>query len=112
MLSVTAANDGRGFRKIERLIERQQPERVGVEGSGSYGLALAQRLLARAVDVREVPPQLTRRERRSHAKGKSDGLDALLIARVLVRDPELPQRPRMTLAHDLKALVRPPWHAA
>lgn len=103
--SATAVNDGRGFRKIERLIDREQPIRVGIEGSGSYGLALAQRRLARGVDVRGVPPQLTRRERKSHAKGKSDALDALLIARVVVRDPTLPQPPKAALAYDLKALV-------
>jgi transposase len=103
--SITAVNDGRGFRKIERLIEREQPVRVGIEGSGGYGLALAQRLLASGVDVREVPPHLTRRERRSHAKGKSDTIDALLIARVVAREPNLPPPPRAALAHDLKALV-------
>ena len=103
--SVTAVNDGRGFRKVEGFARRVGAVRVGIEGSGSYGLGLAHRLLAAGFDVREVPAQLTRRERRSVARGKSDDIDALLIARVTARQDDLPPPPVEGLAHDLKALV-------
>ncbi len=103
--SSDAINDGRGFRKIERLARRVGAGRVGIECSGSFGLGLAQHLLSTGFDVREVPGQLVRRDRRSAAKGKSDRLDALLIARVVAREQALPPPPLRGLAHDLKALV-------
>jgi transposase len=103
--TVTAVNDGRGFRKMERLIERHQPVRVGIEGSGSNGFACAQRLVGSEVDVREVPPHLTRRARRTYAKGKSDALDGLLIARVVARDEKLPRLRFDAASDELKALV-------
>jgi transposase len=103
--TATAVNDGRGFRKVEGLAHRVGAVRVGVEASRSYGLALAHRLLGAGFDVREVPAQLTRRERRSAAKGKSDAIDSLLIARVVAKKDDLPPPPRQGLAHDLKALV-------
>lgn len=103
--SITAANDGRGFAKIERFALRVGATRVGIECSGSYGLGLAQYLEAAGFEVKEVPGQLVKQVRRSAAKGKNDVLDALLIARVGLREPNLPPPPRQGLAHDLKALV-------
>ena len=67
------------------------PPVVGIEGSGSYGAAAARTLVAAGLEVREVPPQLSARERRStRRQGKSDPADALAIARVTVREPDLP----------------------
>lgn len=64
---------------------------VGIEGSASYGAALARFLVAGGAVVREVPPQLSNRERgRTRRPGKSDPTDALAIARVTIREPELP----------------------
>jgi len=64
---------------------------IGVEGSASYGAAAARFLLAEGETVREVPPQLSRRERvRSRRAGKSDPGDALAIARVTARESDLP----------------------
>jgi transposase len=84
--SISAANDGRGFAKVERFAFRIGATRVGIECSGSYGLALAQHLLAVGWDVKEVPGQLVKQVRRALAKGKDDTLDALLIARVVARE--------------------------
>jgi transposase len=103
--SITAANDGRGFAKIERFATRVGAARVGIECSGSYGLALAQQLAGVGFDVKEVPGQLVKQLRRSFARGKNDTLDALLIARVVVREKSLPPAPLRGVAHDLKALV-------
>jgi len=65
--------------------------RVGVEGSASYGAPAARLLLAAGLEVREVPPHLSRSERhRTRRAGKSDPGDALAIARVTLREAELP----------------------
>jgi len=64
---------------------------IGLEGSASYGAAAARFLHAEGEQVREVPPQLSRRERiRTRRAGKSDPGDALAIARVTTREMELP----------------------
>ncbi len=64
---------------------------IGIEGSSTYGAALARFLVAPGFAVREVPPQLTRRSRiESRRPGKSDPGDALTIARVTAREPGLP----------------------
>jgi transposase len=103
--SISAVNDGRGFAKIERFALRVGATRVGIECSGSYGLALAQHLVAAHLDIKEVPGQLVKQLRRALAKGKDDTLDALLIARVVAREKSLPPPPLKGLPHDLKALV-------
>jgi len=59
---------------------------VGVEGSSSYGAPAARVLHAAGVDVREVPPHLSRRER---GRTRDPG-DALAIARVTLQEPDLP----------------------
>ena len=65
--------------------------RIGIEGSGSYGGGAARRLVEAGADVREVPPQLSHRERvRTRRAGKTDAGDALAIARVTAREAELP----------------------
>jgi transposase len=65
--------------------------RIGIEGSASYGAPAARHLAAAGFEVREVPPHLSRRERgRTRRPGKSDPGDALAIARVTLREPNLP----------------------
>lgn len=66
-------------------------ERVGLEGSAGYGAAAARYLLAAGEVAVEVPPQLSHRERlRTRRAGKSDPGDALAIARVTLREADLP----------------------
>ena len=63
---------------------------IGIEGSASFGAPLARFLMASGLTVREVPPQLSRRERiRTRRAGKSDSGDALAIARVAARESDL-----------------------
>ena len=70
--------------------EQVAPVRVGIEGSASFGSALARHLVAAGFDVVEVPPQLSRRERtRTRRPGKSDPADAFAIARVTVAEADL-----------------------
>ena len=65
--------------------------RFGIEGSGGLGFALAKHLASAGERVVEVPAFLTVRERRRlRVRGKSDHADALGIARVAVRERELP----------------------
>jgi transposase len=67
------------------------PARIGVEGSSSYGAPVARALALAGLEVREVPPHLSRHERsRTRRSGKSDPGDALAIARVTLREPDLP----------------------
>jgi transposase len=65
--------------------------RIGLEGSATYGAAAARSLVAAGREVREVPPQLSHRERsRTRRAGKTDAGDALAIARVTAREVDLP----------------------
>lgn len=101
------ANSPAGHRAFARWLRALPlPRRVGIEGSGSFGAALSQRLLAAGEEVREVPAILTHRERRRTGRpGKSDPADALAIARVVLREEDLP-RVRGPLGYrDLKLLV-------
>jgi transposase len=100
------ANDPTGHRSLLRWVKDQgQPRTIGIEGSLSYGSAAARALLAHGEDVREVAPSLTHLERRRRSKGKSDPVDAVAIARVVVADETLPSARRTALLADLKLLV-------
>jgi transposase len=104
-------NSERGFERLAHLLEQHAVERVGIEGSGSYGRAIAVHLALvwqppRKVTVVEVPTIMTSRERRAQLKGKTDPVDALAIARVTARELQLPPV-RLTVgpAADLRALL-------
>ncbi|MGW5525290.1 IS110 family transposase [Gordonia sp. NPDC003950] len=64
-----------------------QVMRFGVEGTNSYGAGLTRHLHAAGIDVREVirPNRAARRLR-----GKSDPLDAITAAQVVLADENLP----------------------
>jgi transposase len=88
----TFDNDPAGHRALLDWARSSDPGAViGVEGSASFGAPAARFLVAAGCSVREVPPQLSRRERiRTRRAGKSDPGDALAIARVTLREPDLP----------------------
>ncbi|MGH2429932.1 MAG: IS110 family transposase [Candidatus Limnocylindria bacterium] len=100
-------NDPAGHRQFAAWARRVAPEaRIGIEGSASYGAALARGLHAAGFDVVEVPPHLSRRERgRTRRPGKSDAGDALAIARVTARERSLPPVRLAGRSHDLQLLV-------
>ena len=80
--------------------------RIGIEGSGFYGYALARFLAGTGETVVEVPSRLTERERgRLRRPGKSDAGDALAIARVAAREEDLPQAGRDDVGHELRQLL-------
>lgn len=81
-------------------------ERVGLEGSAGFGAAAARFLLSAGIPAVEVPPQLSHRERiRTRRAGKSDPGDALAIARVALREAELPPVRTADASRELKLLV-------
>jgi transposase len=86
------ASDPEGLAALVAWVQGLGPDTlVGVEGSSSYGAPAARALAGAGVEVRETPPHLSRRERtRSRRAGKSDPGDALAIARVTQREPDLP----------------------
>jgi transposase len=105
--SITVRNDAAGHRLLRRWATAQGPDRrFGVEGSGSFGAAFAQGLVAAGEIVFEVPATLTDRERRRLRRpGKSDPGDALAIARVVLREGGLRRVGAPSLTDDLKLLV-------
>jgi len=88
----TFDTDRAGIAELAAWAARVAPgATIGVEGSASYGAVAARHLVAAGFAVREVPPHLSRRERdRSRRPGKSDPGDALAIARVTLRETDLP----------------------
>src|SRR5271167_4830357 len=88
----TFANDSAGFADFIGWARSVAADAtVGIEGSSSYGAALARSAQDAGLRVREVPPHLSRAERRhTRRPGKSDPGDALAIARVTARETNLP----------------------
>ena len=76
------------WQALQRWAATLHPQRRwGIEGSGQYGHGLAQHLVAAGEPVVEVNPRLTVGMRRgSRARGKSDRLDTLAVARVVAQE--------------------------
>jgi transposase len=71
-----------GYRKLLAWLRGHGPvHKVGVEGTGSYGSALARHLALEGIDVVEVS-RPNRQVRRRH--GKSDVVDAIAAARAVL----------------------------
>ena len=68
---------------------------IGVEDSSNYGYKLARYLAAEGCDVKEVNPVKTDRQRDFYGENKTDHLDALATAAVVLR------------AHDSLPVVKP-----
>ena len=103
----TFGNDPAGHRAFAAWVTGLgEPARIGVEGSSSYGAGLARSLVAAGLDVVEVPPQLSRRERaRTRRPGKSDPGDAFAIARVTLAEADLPPVRLADRTRDLQLLA-------
>lgn len=107
LAEMTFANHRAGHAALAAWATGLDPAAViGIEGSATYGAALARFLDAAGQPVREVPPHLTRRERiGTRRPGKSDPGDALAIARVTLREPSLPPVRRADATRELQLLV-------
>jgi transposase len=103
----TFPNDPAGFGALLAWLgEQGEISRIGLEGSAGFGAAAARFLLAAGRPVVEVPPQLSHRERtRTRRAGKSDPGDALAIARVTLREAELPPIRTADASRELQLLV-------
>jgi transposase len=74
--------DAAGFKALLAWLEQfGQVSRIGIEGTGSYGVGLARFLRRRGLEVVEVN-RPNRQARRNH--GKSDTLDAVEAARAAI----------------------------
>jgi transposase len=100
-------NDPKGHRAMLQWGRSVAPERtIGIEGCGSFGAGLARFLLSEGEDVREVPANLTHRERRRKpSPRKCDADDAVAVARVVAREGGLCSPARTGLSDDLKTLT-------
>ena len=104
-------NTRSGFVRIGELLAKHHVTRVGIEGSGHYGRCVAAYLALDwdrpEVGVFEVPTLMTSRERGARpGKGKTDPVDAVAIARITMREPDLPPvRLAVGDAADLRALL-------
>jgi transposase len=107
LAAAEVGNARAGFVRIAGLLARHHVVRVGIEGSGNSGRAVAVHLSGLRLDVREVPTSMTSRERGARpGQGKTDAVDALAIARLTGREPGLPPvRLTVGLAADLRALL-------
>ncbi len=102
----TFDNDPTGHRALLDWASASPEATIGVEGSSSFGAPAARFLIAAGRVVREVPPQLSRRERiRTRRPGKSDPTDALAIARVTAREHELPPVRLVDASLEIQLLV-------
>jgi transposase len=103
----TFANDPRGHAALLGWIRTVGPgARIGLEGSAGFGAAAARSLLEAGETVCEVPSQLSHRERlRTRRAGKSDPGDALAIARVAAREPDLPPVRTADRTREIQLLV-------
>lgn len=101
------ANEPRAHRALHGWVVRQATgeRRFGVESTGWVGRGIACFLLAKGETVVDVRGTLTDRQRqRMRGNGKSDPRDALAIARVTLREPQLPPPRADSPARDLKLL--------
>ena len=88
----TFGNDPDGHLSFIAWARSIEPEAtIGIDGSSSFVAPLARAAQSAVHCVREVPPHLSRFERRrTRRPGNSDPGDALAIARVTARETNLP----------------------
>jgi transposase len=102
----TFANDPVGYGELIQWAGQFGIGRIGIEGSGSLGRQAALALQGTSFVVVDVPPQLTalgRRHGRNHSK--TDPIDALIIARIVLRDEQLPAVRASGHVEDVRLLV-------
>jgi transposase len=97
-----------GLAKLSAWIEElPEPRLVAIENARGYGLPIAQSLLAQGEELVDVPATLTCDGRRSSGqRGKHDRGDALVVARIALRDEQrLPRLDATVLDDELKLLA-------
>lgn len=107
---ISQLESGTDRTELARMLEWIQalpaPRRVAIEGAKGFGRALTLLLLDAGEEVIDVPTHLTAQGRRtSRRRGKDDEGDAIIIARVAVREDGLPRMDAAHLDADMKLLV-------
>jgi transposase len=105
---LTVAADSKGHGKAIRWArERFGPELTwGIEDCRHLSARLERDLLAAGQRVVRVPPKLMALVRASaRTRGKSDPIDALAVARAVLREPGLPVAAHDDVSRELKLLV-------
>lgn len=103
-------NTHAGYAAITAMLTLHHVERIGIEGSANYGRCISAHLALdtdRPWQVLEVPTLRTSRERAAQpSRGKTDPIDATVIARITLRDNDLPPvRYAVGPAADLRSLI-------
>lgn len=94
------------LRELVEWVEQTGADIIALEGAKGYGLPLARLLVAAGHTVVDVSSNLTADERkRSRRPGKDDEGDAVAIARIALRESDLPVMDLTHLDADLKLLV-------
>lgn len=102
----TFDNEPGGYAELIQWAAEFETSRIGIEGSGSLGRQAALALQGARFAVVDVPPQLTALGRRhGRNQSKTDPIDALIIARIVLRDSELPAVRTAGRLEDLRLLV-------
>jgi transposase len=105
---LTVSADGKGHQKVLRWARQQfVGERVwGIEDCRHLSARLERDLLTGGESVVRVPPKLMAQSRASaRTRGKSDPIDALAVARAVLREPDLPVAAHVEVSRELKLLV-------
>lgn len=107
LVATTIENTRGGHNQLTEWLEVRAPAaRCGMELSGGIGRGLAEALDAAGHPVVAVPPRLSFREaKRLRVLGKADPTDALAVARVTLRERDLPRVRMAEAEEDLKLLV-------
>jgi transposase len=105
---LTVSADRKGHAKALRWARQQFPvaRRWGVEDCRHLSARLERDLLSGGEQVVRVPPKLMAQARASaRTRGKSDPIDALAVARAVLREPDLPIALHDETSRELKLLV-------
>jgi transposase len=105
---LTVSADGKGHAKALRWARKEfGGERVwGIEDCRHLSARLERDLLSGGEQVVRVPPKLMAQSRASaRTRGKSDPIDALAVARAVLREPDLPVAAHDEVSRELKLLV-------
>lgn len=106
--SLTVNADRKGHAKALRWARQMFPgDRIwGIEDCRHLSARLERDLLAGGESVVRVPPKLMAQTRASaRTRGKSDPIDALAVARAVLREPDLPVAAHDEASRELKLLV-------
>lgn len=99
-------NDPQAFGQIIAFLRQRQIERVGVEATGAYGLALIEALRQAGFQVFQHQPAQIRLYRQMQLKrAKTDTIDAVLIARFTALAEPKPCLGDARLAHFAEKLL-------